>query len=165
VYILIVDKEFDDWEEHKVLGRERKWFNLNEAKVELEKHKPMQGTYLNFLKGYENNIKNSYFNNNTNTNSSINDINIILQNNTDNNNGNSEFNTNNMHFNGSLSHQYSLISSLSANNSYHHKTPNAPANIILNSSYSFNSPNASSHLDHDIISGNNTTSLLNSNTI
>lgn len=54
VYLLIVDKELEEWEEHKNLGRIRKWFNLEEAKIELEKHKPLQGTYINFLKGYGN---------------------------------------------------------------------------------------------------------------
>lgn len=53
VYLLIVDKELDEWEENTKLGRIRKWFDLIEAKVELEKHKPVQGSYLNLLKGIE----------------------------------------------------------------------------------------------------------------
>lgn len=53
VYLLIVDKEFDEWDEHKKLGRTRKWFNLEDAKSELDKHKPIQGSYLNLLKGFE----------------------------------------------------------------------------------------------------------------
>jgi hypothetical protein len=51
--LLIVDKELDEWEENTKLGRIRKWFNLDEAKYELEKHKPIQGAYLNLLKGFE----------------------------------------------------------------------------------------------------------------
>jgi len=50
VYLLIVDRELDDWEEHKIMGRKRKWFNLEEAKAELEKHKPVQSSYLVYLK-------------------------------------------------------------------------------------------------------------------
>lgn len=50
---MIVEKEYDEWEENLVFGRKRKWFNLDEAKYELEKHKPIQSTYLNMLKGYE----------------------------------------------------------------------------------------------------------------
>ena len=38
------------------MGRVRKWFNLEEAKSELEKHKPVQGTYLNLLKGFDEKI-------------------------------------------------------------------------------------------------------------
>ena len=42
--------EYDEWEENLKMGRIRKWFSLDEAKHELEKHKPVQGTYLNLLK-------------------------------------------------------------------------------------------------------------------
>ena len=38
------------------MGRIRKWFNLEEAKSELEKHKPVQGSYLNLLKGFDEKI-------------------------------------------------------------------------------------------------------------
>ncbi len=68
VYILIVDKEFEDWEEHTKLGRVRRWFNLAEAKYELEKHKPIQGSYLNLLKGFE---RLNYYNNSTSTNNIV----------------------------------------------------------------------------------------------
>lgn len=51
VYLLIVDKEFDDWDEKRLNGRSRKWFNIGEARLELEKNKPIQATYLNLLKG------------------------------------------------------------------------------------------------------------------
>lgn len=168
VYILIVDTELDDWEEHTKLGRKRKWFNLNEAKQELEKHKPVQGTYINLLKGYQSNnnattkiMAHSYFNNhpnqvtmNTNAGNGSNhtDItsnHIIIQNNTD--NKTNEFNHSNMHYN-------QLISALTN----HHHTANSSS---LMSPYSYNSPHVSAHLDHDILSNNNTTSLINSNTI
>ncbi|RMZ97640.1 diphosphoinositol polyphosphate phosphohydrolase 2 [Brachionus plicatilis] len=51
VYLLIVDKELDEWEENTKYGRLRKWFSLNEAISELEQHKPVQVSYLNLLKG------------------------------------------------------------------------------------------------------------------
>ncbi len=47
----MVDREFDDWDEKRLNGRTRKWFSIDEAKIELEKHKPIQATYLNLLKG------------------------------------------------------------------------------------------------------------------
>lgn len=53
---MIVDKELEEWDENKNLGRIRKWFNLEEAKCELEKHKPVQGSYLNLLKGFDEKI-------------------------------------------------------------------------------------------------------------
>lgn len=93
VFIFIVDKEFEEWEEHKVLGRNRKWFELNEAKYELDKHKPMQGTYLSLLKGYET-TKYGKNNNNTYNNSS--------------NNTNTD-NMSSIHYNGNL-----LISAISS---------------------------------------------------
>lgn len=61
---MIVDQEYDDWEEHKILGRKRKWFKLEDAKLELEKHKPVQGSYLSLLKGYESITKNIWNSNN-----------------------------------------------------------------------------------------------------
>ncbi|CAF0847878.1 unnamed protein product [Brachionus calyciflorus] len=62
VYLLIVDKELDEWEENTKNGRLRKWFSLCDAKYELERHKPFQGCYLNLLKGYETLSKTSYIN-------------------------------------------------------------------------------------------------------
>lgn len=49
----MVDKEFEDWEENRNFGRVRRWFNLDEAKDELRKYKPVQGSYLNLLKGFQ----------------------------------------------------------------------------------------------------------------
>jgi len=53
VYLLIVDTELSEWEENTKFGRVRKWFYADEAKSELEKHKPVQGSYLNLLKGFQ----------------------------------------------------------------------------------------------------------------
>lgn len=158
VYILVVDKELEDWEERKAFGRKRKWFDLSDAKQELEKHKPVQGSYLNLLKGYENNRKNAFFDSQNHNNNNSNDVNILLQSNTDNNN---EF-TNNVHCNGSLSHQNFLISALSNVNKPFHLSATSPANLLISSPFSYN--NAPSHLDCDILSSNNAATLLNSNT-
>jgi len=74
VYLLIVEEELDEWEESTKFGRVRKWFYLEEAKMELEKHKPVQGAYLNLLKGFQNtdhmaSRENDNINNNNNNNS------------------------------------------------------------------------------------------------
>lgn len=156
VYILIVDKELEDWEEQKAFGRKRKWFALSDAKQELEKHKPVQGSYLNLLKGYENNRNNLYEHSNTN-NTNNNDINIRLHSNTDKKN---EY-TNNVHCNGNLSHQNFLISALSVNKPFH-LSSTSPSNVLISSPFSYN--NAPSHLDCDILSSNNASTLLKSNT-
>lgn len=160
VYVLIVDKELEDWEEQKAFGRKRKWFTLSDAKQELEKHKPVQGSYLNLLKGYEN-TRNSYYGSQHNTtpnNTNNNDVNILLQSSTDKTN---EF-TNNVHnCNGSLSHQNFLISALTVNKPFH-LSATSPTNLLISSPFSYN--NAPPHLDCDILSSNNTATLLNSNT-
>ena len=51
MYLLVVDKEDEDWDDKKY-GRQRKWFKVYDAKVELERHKPTQSAYLNLLKGF-----------------------------------------------------------------------------------------------------------------
>lgn len=48
---MIVDRELTEWEENTKYGRIRKWFYVDEAKKELEVHKPVQSTYLNLLRG------------------------------------------------------------------------------------------------------------------
>lgn len=53
VFVMIVEKEYESWEDSIAIGRRRKWFKIEDAKAELEKHKPIQGTYLNLLKGYD----------------------------------------------------------------------------------------------------------------
>lgn len=155
VYILIVDKEYEDWEEHIVLGRKRKWFNLNEARQELEKHKPVQGTYLSFLKGYSSAIGNNasihnYFNNHTINNSSTDNSNeknkpdLLNNSDIDSNNGNSA--SSSMHTYPNMS-SYSFITNYRTYNSSHSPT---------------------SHLEttHDLLASNtNTANLLNTNSI
>jgi len=123
----------DEWEEHKLHGRKRKWFDLNEAKSELEKHKPVQGSYLNLLKGYESipatNI--DYFATNGHMNS-INNININTS--TDNQPKHNDFNSPQLHYNGNL-----FISALSV----------AAAAANGPSLYSYNL--SGSHLEHEKI--------------
>ena len=97
MYLLIVDKEYDEWEEHSILGRKRKWFDLFEAKTELEKHKPIQGTYLNLLKGYESHASFSDVDSHFSKNASV---------------KHNEFDS----FSSNLSHQYSsLMTNFSVN--------------------------------------------------
>lgn len=49
VFEFEVNCELDVWEESKNIGRKRKWFNIEDAKLELEKHKPIQSLYLEKL--------------------------------------------------------------------------------------------------------------------
>ena len=151
VYILIVDKEFEDWEEHIMNGRKRKWFNLNEARQELEKHKPVQGTYLSYLKGYEtskNSSLNNYFSNHTNSTTENNcDRNTIVNStgdtkpvelqNSDGNNNSNNTSINNGYHNSKSSHQYSFI-----NYHHHHIATASPT-------YSYSTTHSPTHLEHD----------------
>lgn len=47
VFVMFVEKEFDEWEDKEKYGRMRKWYNFDEAKMVL---KPSQSYYLDFLK-------------------------------------------------------------------------------------------------------------------
>lgn len=49
VFILIVTELLEDWEDAKQLGRQRKWFSIDEARLVLKTFKPLQMAYLNSL--------------------------------------------------------------------------------------------------------------------
>nr|CAB3264494.1 diphosphoinositol polyphosphate phosphohydrolase 1-like [Phallusia mammillata] len=49
VYVLIVKKLNDEYEDRKDIGRTRKWFSLVEALDKLSEHKPIQKRYLQKL--------------------------------------------------------------------------------------------------------------------
>ncbi|CAF0801862.1 unnamed protein product [Didymodactylos carnosus] len=49
VYILNVEEETDDWEDKRLIGRQRRWFCLNDAYLHLKIHKPSQFCYLDRL--------------------------------------------------------------------------------------------------------------------
>jgi hypothetical protein len=44
---MLVEKEFDEWEDKTKYGRIRKWFSFNDAKIAL---KSSQSFYLDILK-------------------------------------------------------------------------------------------------------------------
>ncbi|XP_055350674.1 diphosphoinositol polyphosphate phosphohydrolase 1-like [Paramacrobiotus metropolitanus] len=48
VYLFLVTEEMDSWDDLKV-GRERKWFSVDEARHNLTQHKPRQRRYLDFI--------------------------------------------------------------------------------------------------------------------
>ncbi|KAL4236977.1 Nudix hydrolase 3 [Mactra antiquata] len=48
LYAFIVTDLLDEWEDGKVMGRRRQWFNIVEARDHLA-HKPVQVTYLELL--------------------------------------------------------------------------------------------------------------------
>ena len=49
VYILIVEKMLDDYDDAGKIGRLRRWFSLDEAIKQLSQHKPVQQEYLDKL--------------------------------------------------------------------------------------------------------------------
>lgn len=49
MYVLIVKKLNDEYEDRKDIGRIRKWFTLEEANHKLSEHKPVQQLYLQKL--------------------------------------------------------------------------------------------------------------------
>ncbi|XP_013419477.1 diphosphoinositol polyphosphate phosphohydrolase 2 [Lingula anatina] len=49
VFVLHVEEMVDHWEEKTSLGRQRKWFSLEEAKAKLSAHKPVQCEYLSVI--------------------------------------------------------------------------------------------------------------------
>ncbi|KAI0223147.1 Diphosphoinositol polyphosphate phosphohydrolase 1 [Lamellibrachia satsuma] len=51
VYVLIVTDLLDDWEDARTLGRQRKWFALEDAYQQLGLHKPVQQSYIELIKG------------------------------------------------------------------------------------------------------------------
>ncbi|XP_018911489.1 diphosphoinositol polyphosphate phosphohydrolase 1 isoform X2 [Bemisia tabaci] len=49
VFVLIVTEELPDWEDSRNIGRQRKWFTMEEALKQLRLHKPVQLVYLESL--------------------------------------------------------------------------------------------------------------------
>lgn len=56
VFVLVVNEVLDDWDESKTIGRQRKWFTVNDAKRHLKLHRPAHCTYLERLKDGPNEI-------------------------------------------------------------------------------------------------------------
>uniref|UniRef100_A0A1B6DJG1 diphosphoinositol-polyphosphate diphosphatase n=1 Tax=Clastoptera arizonana TaxID=38151 RepID=A0A1B6DJG1_9HEMI len=50
VFVMVVTEELPEWEDSRSMGRQRKWFTLDEALKQLSLHKPMQLTYLESLR-------------------------------------------------------------------------------------------------------------------
>ncbi|KAK7891130.1 hypothetical protein WMY93_023093 [Mugilogobius chulae] len=59
VYILIVTETLEDWEDSVNIGRKRKWFKVDEAIRELQRHRPDHAEYLRTLISHCNNPTNS----------------------------------------------------------------------------------------------------------
>ncbi|XP_075225426.1 diphosphoinositol polyphosphate phosphohydrolase 1 Aps isoform X2 [Lycorma delicatula] len=49
VFVMVVTEELPEWEDSRSIGRQRKWFSLDEALKQLSLHKPVQLTYLESL--------------------------------------------------------------------------------------------------------------------
>ncbi|XP_022184113.1 diphosphoinositol polyphosphate phosphohydrolase 1 isoform X2 [Nilaparvata lugens] len=49
VFVLVVTEELPEWEDSRSIGRQRKWFSLEDALKQLSLHKPVQLTYLESL--------------------------------------------------------------------------------------------------------------------
>uniref|UniRef100_A0A1B6GGC3 diphosphoinositol-polyphosphate diphosphatase n=2 Tax=Proconiini TaxID=565685 RepID=A0A1B6GGC3_9HEMI len=50
VFVMVVTEELPEWEDSMRIGRQRKWFTLEEALKQLSLHKPMQMTYFESLR-------------------------------------------------------------------------------------------------------------------
>lgn len=50
VFVMVVTEELPEWEDSRSIGRQRKWFPLDEALKQLSLHKPVQLTYLQSLR-------------------------------------------------------------------------------------------------------------------
>ncbi|KAK9502980.1 hypothetical protein O3M35_011650 [Rhynocoris fuscipes] len=46
---MVVTEELPEWEDSRSIGRQRKWFTLEDALKQLSLHKPVQLTYLESL--------------------------------------------------------------------------------------------------------------------
>jgi len=49
VYVMVVKELVDEWDDKKTLSRKRNWFSLDEARHQLNMHKPIQVQYLDLL--------------------------------------------------------------------------------------------------------------------
>ncbi|XP_011176013.1 diphosphoinositol polyphosphate phosphohydrolase 1 isoform X2 [Solenopsis invicta] len=49
VWVMRVTEELPEWEDSRAIGRKRKWFTIPEALLQLDKHKPVQRSYLDKL--------------------------------------------------------------------------------------------------------------------
>lgn len=50
VFVMVVTKELEEWEDSKTIGRKRQWFSIEEALSQLALHKPTQRHYLQQLR-------------------------------------------------------------------------------------------------------------------
>lgn len=50
MFVLVVTKELDEWEDSKSMGRKRQWFSFEDALLKLALHKPTQRSYLQQLR-------------------------------------------------------------------------------------------------------------------
>lgn len=50
VFVMVVTKELEEWEDSKTIGRKRQWFSIEEALSQLALHKPTQRHYLQRLR-------------------------------------------------------------------------------------------------------------------
>lgn len=46
VFVMLVTAELEDWEDFRQIGRKRQWFTIDDALVQLARHKPVQRHYL-----------------------------------------------------------------------------------------------------------------------
>lgn len=46
VFVVLVEEEFDDWDEKRLLGRQRNWHKISQAFTLLHLHRPFQLTFL-----------------------------------------------------------------------------------------------------------------------
>lgn len=50
VFVMIVTEQLDDWEDSRLISRQRQWFTIEDATTQLAIHKPIQLLYLQQLR-------------------------------------------------------------------------------------------------------------------
>ncbi|XP_058449881.1 diphosphoinositol polyphosphate phosphohydrolase 1 [Malaya genurostris] len=55
VFVMVVTRELEEWEDSKTIGRKRQWFSIDDALTQLALHKPTQRHYLQQLRNSKNN--------------------------------------------------------------------------------------------------------------
>ena len=58
VFVVVLEEEYDDWDDKRLIGRQRHWYSIGDAFNHLRLHKPSQLTFLEqFIRTSPNQMK------------------------------------------------------------------------------------------------------------
>ena len=58
VFVVALEAEYDDWDDKRLIGRQRHWYSIEDAFTHLRLHKPSQLTFLEqFIRTSPNQLK------------------------------------------------------------------------------------------------------------